>query len=72
MITIKRITVWGETLTVAYTGGSWVSRCNGQQHARAADALRAEARELALAGGDQPDEPKIAAEIEAAIAQAVK
>ena len=45
---------FGDTLAVRWDGSVWVSPSNGQQHARQADAVRAECEISILASGDDP------------------
>ena len=59
----RTVTVGGDVLQVEYEGSMWVSPCNGQQHATAADAMRCEVVAYLRSCGEQVeyDSPEVSA-----------
>lgn len=64
MSDIKKVEMFGDTLTVRWDGNTWVSPHNGQQHAHARDAMRSEIEAYYLACGEDLEDEEIVEQVE--------
>lgn len=67
----KTVTAFNDVLAIHWNGSVWVSPCNGQQHARAWSAMRAELTRYFSDSGEDTASSSVQEQIEDLLSQMV-